>query len=242
MAAFVLIHSPFVGPLTWERTARRLAERGHVAVTPALNAGEPRSPNWPYYAGRVANAVREVAHDAPLVLVAHSAAGLLVPAGCAALEGRPILSCVFVDAALPREGASLVELIPAGVGITMDQLRAQAQDGLLPPWGTGWPDDLWRQLIPDDELRKRFIDELRPAPLAVYEEHPPTVAGWPGMACGYLRFSPLYASAEAQARSAGWRTRALAGGHLHMLVDPAAVADAVIDLAGTPVSQERPTP
>jgi alpha/beta hydrolase family protein len=230
MAAFVLIHSPFVGPLTWQPTARVLADRGHIVVMPALNVGDPRPPYWSHYASSVVATARTVPARHPLVLVAHSAAGLLIPAVGAATPERAIRRDVFVDATLPRGYASLADLIPAGLGITMEQLRAQAQDEFLPPWGTGWPDELWRQLIPDVSLRERFVQELRPAPLALYEEHPPVVDGWPDALCGYLRFSALYADAEEQARRAGWQTREVSGGHLHMLVEPAAVADALIEL------------
>ncbi len=102
---------------------------------------------------------------------------------------------------------------------------------MLPPWGTGWPDELWRQLIPDLALRERFVQELRPAPLALYEERAPVVAGWADAACSYLRVSALYADTEEQARRAGWPTREVSGGHLHMLVEPGAVAEALIELA-----------
>jgi hypothetical protein len=230
MAALVLIHSPFVGQLTWQPTARKLVDRGHIVVTPVLNVGDPGPPYWFHYANCVAAAVRGVPEPEPLVLVAHSAAGLLVPASRAAMANRTVRGYVFVDATLPRDGASLVELIPRGVGITMDRLQAQAEGGLLPPWGTGWPDEFWRQLIPDLALRERFVQELRPAPLALYGERPPLVAGWPDAPCSYLRFSALYADAEGQARRAGWPTRQVSGGHLHMLVEPAAVADALIEL------------
>jgi hypothetical protein len=178
MAAWILVHSPFVGPLTWQPTARELVGRGHIVITPTLDVAESRPPYWSHFAHRVADAVRGLPEREPLVLVAHSAAGLLVPASWAAMAGRTVCACVFVDATLPRDGASLVELIPVGVGITMDRLREQAEGGLLPPWGTGWPDETWRQLIPDRALRERFVQELRPAPLALYEERPPVVAGW----------------------------------------------------------------
>ncbi len=231
MVAFVLIHSPFVGKLTWQATARALADRGHIVVTPALNAEAARSPYWPHYASCVAAAARSVPEPEPLVLVAHSAAGLLIPASRAAMVERTMRGYVFVDATVPRGAASLVELIPMGVGITMEQLQAQAKGGYLPPWGTDWPDELWQQLIPDVALRECFVQELCPTPLALYEEHPPVVPGWPDAPCSYVRLSALYTDPEAQARRAGWPTREVNGGHLHMLVDPAAVACMLTELA-----------
>jgi alpha-beta hydrolase superfamily lysophospholipase len=77
MAVFALIHSPFVGPLTWRPTARALEQKGHIAVVPALGRIEP--PYWPQYANLIAEAIRELRTHEPLVLVAHSAAGLVMP-------------------------------------------------------------------------------------------------------------------------------------------------------------------
>jgi alpha/beta hydrolase family protein len=229
MSVFVLIHSPFVGALTWRPAALALEEKGHVAVIPTLS--EVRPPYWPHYASLVADAIQGLRSDEPLALVAHSAAGLLIPAARAAMPDKAIRGYIFVDAVVPRKGANLVELIPANVGIGIEQLRAQATDGLLPPWGTGWPEDLWRQLIPDDALRERFIEDLRPMPLALYEERVPLAAGWPDAPCSYLRFSVLYADAEREAHQSGWTTREASGGHLHMLVEPTRVADSLIELA-----------
>jgi hypothetical protein len=48
---------------------------------------------------------------------------------------------------------------------------------------------------------------------------------------GYLLFSATYADAAAR-RSLGWPCREIPSRHFHMLVDPAAVTAAIIDLSG----------
>jgi hypothetical protein len=232
MAAWILVHSPFVGPLTWQPTARELVGRGHIVITPTLDVAESRPPYWSHFAHRVADAVRGLPEREPLVLVAHSAAGLLVPASWAAMAGRTVCACVFVDATLPRDGASLVELIPVGVGITMDRLREQAEGGLLPPWGTGWPDETGGSSYPTAPSGNASSRNYAPRPSrSTRNGRLWWLAGWPDAACRYLRFSALYADAEEQARRARWPTREVRGGHLHMLVEPAAVAEALIELA-----------
>jgi hypothetical protein len=70
---------------------------------------------------------------------------------------------------------------------------------------------------------------LRPAPLALYEERPAAVVGWTDAPCSYLRFSRFYTGMEQQERQAGWPARNLSG-HLHILVAPAAGAEALIEL------------
>jgi hypothetical protein len=239
MAAFVLIHSPFVGPFTWQPVACVLADRGQIAIAPSLANGEPRAPYWPFYANRIGAALWAVPKEEPLVVVAHSAAGVVVPAARAAMLDRAVSSYIFVDATLPRAGSSLINLIPPGVGITREQLRASAANGMLPPWGTGWPSEVWRQLIPDTELRERFVTEIQRAPLALYDESVPVVAEWPDAPCSYLRFSGLYADSQEQARRLGWLTREVRGGHLHMLAAPDEVATVLMELASSVAGHNR---
>ena len=231
---FVLIHSPFVGALTWLPTARCLEGQGQSTRVPPLNVGSAGAPYWPYFASRVAAAVSDLPPNEPLVLAAHSAAGLLVPAASAALMGRTVRAYIFVDAALPSAGATLGDLIPPGAAVTMEALRAQANAGLLPPWGAGWPEKVWQTLIPEMTLRARFVAEVPSVPLALYEEPTPTVSNWPDAPCCYLRFSAMYTTVEEEARRSGWQTAELRGEHLHMLVEPAEVASALVNFAQAP--------
>jgi len=226
VSTFVLIHSPLVGPTTWAPVADALRAAGHTAVVPSLE--NVSAPYWAGHASAVARALDGLVPGERIVLVGHSGAGPLLPSiGQAA--GRPVAAYVFVDADLPREGASRLDLF-ATVG-DADAFRRSARDGVLPPWGESWPDGAWERLVPDGALRGRFRAELRAVALAVYEEPLPVFDGWPDSPCAYLKFSPVYDGAAAAARETGWAYRELAGLHLHMLVDPAAVAGALIDLA-----------
>ena len=96
---------------------------------------------------------------------------------------------------------------------------------------------LWREIRAQGfahSLTKvqRFVAELRPLPLAVYEEPIPVFEGWPDAPCGYLRFgaNPAYDAPAERARRDGWAYREMDGAHFHMLGDPAAVAGALLDL------------
>ena len=72
----------------------------------------------------------------PVVLVAHSNAGRLVPVVVQA-SPRPVVASVFVDAALPeRRGPT-----PGATAQRLAVLRGMAgDDGRLPPW-THWFDE-----------------------------------------------------------------------------------------------------
>ncbi|MDQ2810094.1 MAG: alpha/beta hydrolase [Chloroflexota bacterium] len=225
---FVLIHSPLVGPLTWEPVAVELRRRGARTLVPSLRAA---SVGLPYWAGHVAAVVAALqaagAADAAPVLVSHSGAGVLLPAVGAAL-GRPLGGYVFVDSDLPQDGRSRLDLFAAAHPAAAAEFRAAADAaGLLPPWTeTDLAED-----IPDPDLRCRFVAELQPLPLAVYEEAIPVPAAWPDAPCGYVHFSPPYAGAAAQARARAWPVVDLPGSHFRLLTDPVAVADALLGLS-----------
>ncbi len=87
-------------------------------------------------------------------------------------------------------------------------------------------------LIPDPGLRHDFIQELRPTPIAVYDEPLPVFSGWPDAPCGYVKFSAAYEREALRARRNGWRVLDLPGSHFHMLVEPRKVAGALVDFAG----------
>ena len=217
--SLVLIHSPFLGPATWRPTARALVGIGRRVHVPSL-LGVARSapPYWP--AG--VDAVVRAAADEPVVLVAHSNAGLYVPAVVDAL-GDQVRGVVFVDAALPG----------AGHHTTPEFLRRLATvDGMLPPWTSWWDEADVAEVFPDADVRAEVEAEQPRMPLAYYDHLPPVPHGWAAPPCGYLWFGAPYDKGAAQAAACGWPIVHLPGSHLHMLADPDAVAAAVLQMAG----------
>ena len=78
--SLVLVHSPLVGPLTWEPVAERLRRAGRVVIVPSLAGVTNDGP--PYYrrlAGRVADEVARAGADGRVTLAGHSGAGALLP-------------------------------------------------------------------------------------------------------------------------------------------------------------------
>jgi len=198
--------------------ARELERAGREVVVPSLTSefcGVP--PTWPAVAEAVAATVP--AGTAEVVVVAHSGAGLYVPAvvdRCPA----PVAGCVLVDAALPpRRGRT-----PAAPPELLDQLRAMAVDGRLPVWTDWWAPADVDPLFPDPVTRREVEAEQPRLPLAHYGQELPVRAGWDDRPCAYVAFGGTYAAEAADAARRGWRVVTLPGGHLHQLVDPAAVA------------------
>ncbi|MBI2765658.1 MAG: alpha/beta hydrolase [Chloroflexi bacterium] len=231
MTAFVLVHSPLVGPECWEPVAAELRARGRNAVAPSLEtAMAGGGPYWP----ACVDAIREAGArlDEPLVLAAHSGAGPLLPALGAALEGRAC-ALIFVDASLPQPpGSSWLDSIPAAFR-TSPAFDEAARIGYLP---NQWQDErLWERVgISDADQRHALAAAARSLPIAAYAEPYPHQPDWELLPAGYVAFAPnpFYAPVAEEARRRGWPVRELAGSHFHMLVDPPAVAIELLGLVG----------
>ena len=125
---FVLINSPLVGSTSWLPVADEFARRGREAVVPSLlGVTAAPAPQWRHVPEVVRVATSHLQQR--VVLVGHSGAGLLLPVIADALDVE-VAGLVFVDSRLPPPAGRS----PLGAPEFMDQLRAMATDGLLPPW------------------------------------------------------------------------------------------------------------
>jgi len=223
----VLVHSPSVGPSTWLPVARRLHLRGVDAVVPDLrHIGTGGPPYWPRVAGVVADAMGQLDDPGPVALVAHSNAGLFLPA-VAESSPRPVGAAVFVDAGLPHEDGET----PVAPPEFLPLLRGLADPrGMLPRWTEWWPEEEVAALLPDPRVRAEVVADQPRLPLDYYEQTLPVPASWASVRCGYLQFSPAYDDEAARARRAGWPVEVVRGGHLHQVVDPDRVTDVLLDI------------
>ena len=237
MPAFVLIHSPLVGPITWQLVAGDMRRRDIEVVVPALKTTEGINGSyWKQHVLGIMKALVNIPADQPLVLVAHSGGGVLLPA-LRHMTGRPVAAYVFVDAMIPEDMKSRFELFESPEAV--EGFRRGAKNGYLPTWN----DEDIREDIPDNALRQLFVSELHPLPLAVYEEPIPVFDGWPDAPCGYLQFTPVYDISARRAQRDGWGYTKMDGGHFQMLVDPPAVTKALIklvELIGVAVTGRSP--
>ncbi|MCN9243408.1 alpha/beta hydrolase [Streptomyces sp. RY43-2] len=226
---FVLVHSPSVGPSTWTPVADRLTSAGYrVQVPSLLHVGEGAPPFWPRAVDAVRDDLRRVPADTPVVLVAHSNAGLFLPAIRAGLD-HPVAASVFVDAALPaRDGET-----PVATPELLDFLRPMAVHGVLPRWTDWWDEADIAPMFSDPVMRKTVVEEQPTLPLSYYEQRIPVPAGWDDHPCSYLLFGPPYEELAAEARERGWRVAHLPGEHLHQIIDPAGTARHLVELTTT---------
>ena len=225
---FVLVHSPSVGPATWSAVAGRLADAGQAAVVPSLlTVGEGGPPFWPRVTAAVGDEMAGTDPAGPLVLVAHSNAGVFVPVIRCSLA-RPVACSIFVDASLPAEPGPTPmvgeEFLPFLRGLA-------GPDGWLPRWTDWWDEPDVAALFPDPATREAIASEQPRLPLAYYEEQVPVPGGWQDHRCAYLQFGPPYDTQAREARQRGWEVATLPGEHLHQVVDPDGVAGALLGLA-----------
>src|SRR5260221_5339008 len=154
MTAFVLVHSPLVGPLTWALAADELKRRGVQMIVPELTSDARSLPYWKQHILAVERALEPVPKDRRLVLVGHSGAGMLLPAIRQYID-RPVAGYIFVDAGIPKNGWSRLDFFSRDHA---DTFRQAASGGFIP----NWTDPDLRDVILDNDVRRRFVAELRP--------------------------------------------------------------------------------
>jgi hypothetical protein len=209
-----LLPSPLLGAPAWHAVARCLTVP-FVEMSPRV---EPRSGDdvltW---------FLDAIPADEDVILVPHSNAGAYVPA---LTPRRRVAGYVFVDAVLPP-GSGTMPMVPERF---YDFIAGKADaDGLLPPWTQWWDEDI-SGLFPSEDVRA-MIERGQPRlPLSYFAEQVTVPDGWDARPGAYLAFGDTYAQERAQAAARGWPVRTMAGEHLHMLMDPAGVADEIAAL------------
>jgi hypothetical protein len=213
-----LLPSPLTGPATWHPVAQLLTSRGARVVEVPLSRSAPRTSD-----DVLAWFSAAIPGDEDVVLIPHSNAGLYVPA---LTTQRRVTGYVFIDAVLPAS-AGQAPMIPASF---YDIIAAKADaDGILPPWTAWWEEDI-SSLFPSAAVREQVEREEPRLPLSYFAGSMTVPSGWDARPGAYLAFGDTYAEEVSDAVARGWPTRSLPGEHLHMLINPAQVADEIAAL------------
>lgn len=224
----VLVHSPFLGPMSLRPLAGRFDATNRPALLPDLRTAVASEPVHPRMTASFADAVG--APEQPVVLIGHSGAGPLLPGFAAALP-QPPAALIYLDAGLPTPGQSWLDITPAKLA---DQLQQRARGPLLAPWHDWFDTDPLAALVPDVDLRAALIADEPDVPLGfLAEPHPDTT--WRGLA-GYVQLSEAYGAASAEAATLGMPVRRIDAHHLTPATAPAAVADVIEDLLASLVA------
>ncbi|HSK24787.1 MAG TPA: alpha/beta fold hydrolase [Egicoccus sp.] len=226
---WLLVHSPIVGPDTWEPVASRLRATGDEVVVPALRMGAQP----PFAARHVDEAVSaRLPGGCRPVVVAHSGAGGLLGAVGRRLgdAGAPPAAYVLADAGVPASApASRLEQLRADAPELAEQLEVIFSAGGRFP---NWTDEQLAPLVPDPARRALLVANLQPAPAGYWTEPLPVTPGWPDAPGAVMLFSGSYEPTAAFAAAQGWPLRRLAdANHFLPLADPEAVAAGLVAMA-----------
>jgi pimeloyl-ACP methyl ester carboxylesterase len=236
MPTFVLVHGTGHGGWCWQRVAPLLRAAHADVHAPTLTGVSDRchlqkcGVDLSTHITDVTNLLfYEDLHD--VVLVGHSYGGMVIT-GVAAKAAERLGQLVYLDAYVPDEGESEVDLWPADMRAAIES-DAQASDGLRAPPS---PELLG---INDAELAEWVRERITPHPVATYLEPPPPATAESSalprtyISCTQGPLVPVFGRFADKARATNWSVRELATGHEAMLTAPDAVAELLLDIART---------
>ena len=217
-ATYVIVHGAWGGSWDWKRVDALLAARGRAVVRVQLTGlGERAHLNSPEIGleTHVMDVVNTVLWEdlRDVVLVGHSYGGMVITGAADRVPDR-IRHLVYVDAFVPRDGESLMDVVPAA---TAAFLKSTTRAGfVVPPWvkeGQRPPHDVPQSL-------KTFTDKLTlvsPAARGLPATYIHTVEA----GRSEDEFDP---SAE-RARKLGWTVKRMTADHLPERSAPEALVE-----------------
>ena len=232
MSTFALVHGAWQTAATWDLVAPGLRAGGHAVTIPLLSGLEGESSISP--AVSLSQHIDDVLEAltrtdaAEVVLVGHSYAGMIIT-GVAEQAASRIKRLVYIDAFVPADGQSVMDLLPPTIAEMFREQARRLGGGWLLPSGEGQL-DLWG-LKPGPErdfVRARLSDFS----LRCFEEklrlHSDCAAKLPrtfiaSVAEGYPARAVFQRFAD-RARNEGWSYHELPTGHDSHVERPEAVA------------------
>jgi len=246
-ATFVLVHPAWFGGWCWRKLVPMLQAGGYRVYTPTLTGlGERahllrRGIDLSMHIEDVVGVLEfEDLHG--VVLVANSSGGMVIT-GVAERVPERIAQLVYVDAFVPTDGESLVDLLPPERRQGLQQfVDAEGEGWLLPRFAPLPPDRVVREIfdVTGDEDVAWILPRLRPTPFRHFTEPvrlaDPAAAGLPRV---YIRCRGFqmgtHPAFDRHARlaqeSPGWRYRELDAPHLPYVTHPQALADILLEVA-----------
>ncbi|MGH9027719.1 MAG: alpha/beta fold hydrolase [Acidimicrobiia bacterium] len=130
---FVLIHGACLGGWVWERLVPRLGEPA-LAVDLPGRGSQPANPDHLTLDAAVADLAERLRDWSPsrVTLVGHSMGGIFALAVAAQMPER-VAGLVFLSAAVPPDGKSLLSVMPAFQRVLLPILMRARPESLRPP-------------------------------------------------------------------------------------------------------------
>jgi pimeloyl-ACP methyl ester carboxylesterase len=235
-STFVLIHGAWQSNGTWDLLTPLLEKHGHRVIRPVLTGlGTDQSRLSP--AVTLQQHVEDVSVELlrsteRAILVGHSYAGMIL-SGVAERYPTQVRRLVFLDAFIPEDGQSVLDILPAEIGAHFRDVARDQGDGWRLPGGEGQL-DLWGLKAGEarDFVRARLCDfSLRcfEEPLRLPANRkasiPATFVASVGEEYPARRFFAPFAE---KARASGWGVAELNTGHDCHVERPREVADILL--------------
>lgn len=222
MSTFVLVHGAWQTASTWDAVTARLRSAGHAVEIPRLSGLEndskllsPAISLQTHIADVTGVLTRENLQD--VVLVGHSYAGMIIT-GVAEHAIHRLKRLVYVDAFVPCDGQSALDLLPETIAQMFRQQAdtsgegwlLRAGEGQLDMWGLkhGAERDFVRSRLSDFSLRC-FEEAIRLPSNAAAKLHRTFIAC---VAEGYPA-RPVFQRFGDRAKLEGWSYHELPTGH-----------------------------
>jgi pimeloyl-ACP methyl ester carboxylesterase len=232
LATFVLVHGAWHGAWCWQRVARLLTRAGHEVLTPTLTGLGERS-HLLSPAIDLDTHILDVANDIKwrqlngVVLVGHSYGGMVI-SGVAERMEKAIASLVMLDAFMPENGQSVVDIQPPAV---REPVLAAARAGAtqIPPRAA--------EAFKVNEKDRAWVDaQCTPQPIQSFLQKLTLTGARDRIAKkSYIRASvypnPYFDAGLATARARHWRTYEVPCGHDVMVDMPERLAEILQEAA-----------
>jgi pimeloyl-ACP methyl ester carboxylesterase len=239
VSTFVLVHGAWQSNGTWDLLAPLLVTRGHRVITPVLSGlGTDQSRLSPDITLR--QHVEDISVELSkfpdrVILVGHSYAGMII-SGVAETNPAQVRRLVFLDAFIPEDGQSALDLLPPEIGAYFRGVARDHGGGWRLPGGEGQL-DLWG--LKPGEAREFVRARLCDFSLHCFEEPlglpANRKAGIPATFVASVGEEyparPFFAPFAAKARASGWEVAELKTGHDCHVERPGEVANILLAAA-----------
>jgi len=238
MSTYVLVHGAWQSTGTWDLLVPLLESRGHKVVTPVLTGlgtDQQHLSRDVTLQQHIDDVSKSLAAEDKVILVGHSYAGMIV-SGVAEKHPDKIQGLVYLDAFVPGDGNSVLDLLPPETGNYFRDLANQHGDGWRLPGGEGHL-DLWG--LQPGEAREFVRKNLCDFSLRCFEEHLALPANRKAnlpatfVSCVADNYpaKPFFRPFAEKAQTCGWDVREVNTGHDCHVERPAEVAEILLAVA-----------
>jgi pimeloyl-ACP methyl ester carboxylesterase len=230
MATFVLVHGAWHGAWCWRRVVRMLTNKGHDVFTPTLTGLCERS-HLLTPAVDLDTHILDVVNELKwqelrdVVLVGHSYGGMVISGAAETME-KAISSFVMLDAFMPENGQSVIDIWPPAMREGL--LAAEAKGATtVPPRAA----ELFNVNMKD----RAWVDaQCTPQPIKSFLQKAKLTGARERIAKKtYIRAAsyanPYFDAGLASARAKTWRTHEVPCGHDVMLDMPERLTEILLD-------------